>query len=112
MEITYIGKIISLNQAFSSSWRTLGKKKDEIQGELLCLIRKAEREELDRFKLEVRYNSRHDADNIVPLLKLFVDCLRSQKIVKQDTKKFYRGFTVSVDESLKSNTFVITVVEA
>lgn len=108
--ITYTGKGFSLNDAYKVHW-TRGKKiKDTLKEAFKVLIEKAALPRIEKFRLEVSYNARYDVDNIVPVLKCFVDQLRYCNIIRDDTKKIYTGFSVRFDSNLPGNTYQITII--
>lgn len=104
-KIVYQGKGISLNDYYSAGhWskrHNLKKKYNPIFEEL---IENAGVAELNQFSLIIAYNSRHDVDNVTGLEKIFMDTLKNMR-VKEDDKRYYRGFMVFPDETLETNTF-------
>ena len=65
---------------------------------------------MQKFSLHLRYNSKHDVDNLSLLGKLAVDTMKG-RYIPDDTKKHYRGIHVQVDEELPHNHFVFTISE-
>lgn len=107
--ITYSGKWLSINQAYNTHWTKAKKIKDTLKLHFTYLIKEAKIKPLSSFTLNLRYNSRLDADNTTAGLKCFVDTLTTSNIISDDTKSIYKGFSVTPDVSLKHNTYVITI---
>jgi hypothetical protein len=110
-EIVYEGKITSLNDTSGQGWYTRNKAVNKFKDIFTILMLEAKFKKIDRFRLDVRYNSRHDCDNVVFICKTLVDTMRKQKYIKDDTKKYYRGISITPDESLKYQTFVFKITE-
>lgn len=105
VNLEYNGTLFSLNDLYSSGhWRTranLKKKYREIFGEL---IRSYKLDSVDKFSLVIFYNSRHDADNITGMEKMFTDVLKAEGVITDDGKKYYKLYCVVPDDSLPMNT--------
>lgn len=109
-KVVYVGKGVSLNDYYTSGhWSKRANLKNKYKKIFTELLEKSEMEKVDKFSILVRYNSRHDVDNVTGLEKLFVDTLKGTYI-KEDDKKFYRGYMVFPDEQLKTNTFEFYII--
>jgi len=106
----YQGKVTSLNDTNGQSWRKRADATNKFHGIFKILMLEAKFKPLKKFRLDVRYNSRHDCDNIVFVAKVFVDTMKGDYI-KNDTKEFYRGISITPDEKLKYNTFIFKISE-
>lgn len=124
IKIVYRGKGVSLNQFYSQGhWGTrsaLKKKYRKIFDELFIHSRNLRW--VDKFSLVVFYNSRHDVDNVTGMEKVFVDALKKEVdkktkevvregYVPEDDKRFYKGMSIFVDDSLPTNTFEFIIIE-
>ena len=109
-EIQYEGKWPSTNDLRNKHWRSNQGLKESWRKKLGILIREKTSKKLDRFKIEVLYNSRLDPDNVT--LKFFCDSLKDCGVIVDDNKKYFRGFSIDPDESLKHNTYIIKVTES
>ena len=108
--VEYQGKVTSLNDTNGQSWRKRANAVTKFHGIFTILMIEAKFRKIDKFRLDVRYNSRHDCDNIIFVCKVFVDTMKGVYI-KDDTKKYYRGVSITPDESLKTNTFIFKITE-
>lgn len=75
----------------------------------LSIIRNACLPKMQEFGINVRYNSRLDPDNLSFTTKIFVDVLRREGIVPDDTRKQYKYFNVVPDGELPENTAVFII---
>jgi hypothetical protein len=104
-KIVYSGKGVSLNDYYSAGhWSKRSKLKNTYKPIFEKLLEESNTRRMHKFSLLLRFNSRHDTDNITGLEKLFVDTVKGKYVV-DDTKKYYRGYMVFPDESLPVNTF-------
>jgi hypothetical protein len=100
----------SLNQYYAGKhWAIRKKQKDEYSK--VC---KEELEKYDYFtcssyEIHIRYNSRHDVDNIILVSKFLSDTLVSQGIVKDDGNKYYKRLNIKIDKDLPKDTFLVTI---
>ena len=106
--IEFTGKWPSVNDLRNKHWTKLHKLKKEWEYKLVYMIRDAGAKPTDKFGIEIKFNSKLDADNIS--LKFFCDTMRAMKLIKDDNKKYFRYLTVHADESLPKNTYIIDVI--
>lgn len=108
--ITYQGQGISLNDWYSAKggfWRRK-QLKDQYSKIFNELLQKQDIPEIRAFTMQLDFNSRHDTDNTVAMLKMFVDTLKG-KYIKEDTKEFYKGLVINYDSRLPKQTYVFTI---
>ena len=75
-KIKYTGKLISNNQFYSGlHWAVRNKIKNEYREVFSDLLLTNRVSAFEKFDLTMRYNSRHDCDNLIATVKLFVDTL-------------------------------------
>jgi hypothetical protein len=116
--IIYKGKAFSLNDIYASgNQKGAFFKRKNIKDKYSKIFKSLmeESEELvpfDKFYLCITYRSRHDADNVVGMGKVFVDTLREdKKWVPDDGTKHFRGMLTFVDEDLEQNEFRFTIID-
>lgn len=106
---THSGPVPSNNKAYSGMhWTKRKALADKWHLVFGSYLRAAGVKPMERFTLHLRYNSRHDCDNLSLLQKLAVDTMKG-RYVPDDTKKHYRGTHTEVDEALPNNTFIFTI---
>lgn len=122
-EVVYKGKGVSFNAIYSAgTWQTRSSIKNKFRKIFLGLLAdNADIHWLQRYVLDVSYNSRHDPDNVIAMEKVFVDTLK-QKVdpegnieydgfIRDDSKKYCRGIVLRPDESLPYDTFKFVLYE-
>jgi hypothetical protein len=108
----YEGKIVSNNAFYAGvHWTTRNKIKNDYGLIFRAMLRKQKMPKFEKFDLKMKFNSRHDVDNVVATVKIFVDCLKGEW-VPDDTKEHFKSLTILHDETLKNNTvlFEITII--
>lgn len=109
----YNGPGISLNKFYiQGHWTKRQGIKNELRSKFEVILKPAiGKIFFDKFYLLVFYNSKHDVDNIVGMEKVFTDTLKDL-IVKNDSKTYYKGMLIMLDETLPKNTFEFVLIEA
>ena len=108
-DILHTGLIISLNEYKSLSWLKLKKLVDVLKLQLQVLIQRAKLPKLKYIEIRIFFNSRHDIDNVVGTSKVFVDCLRAQRVVPDDTKGFFDYMSIAFDPKMKKKTILFKI---
>lgn len=107
--IFYDGPLVSNNKFYAGvHWKVRNNIKDKYRLVFTSLLNKKDIEPFEKFSLKMRFNSRHDVDNVVATAKIFIDTLKG-KWVPDDTKKHFVALTVEHDASLKLNTTVFDI---
>jgi hypothetical protein len=107
-EITWTGKHVSLNDWYSNKhWTSRQKQKKDWYLFFSSLL--GETIKLQTYKLEMKYNSRLDADNCIPMIKGLGDSMKERGWTIDDNKKYFKGFSIEPDESLDKGQYVIRI---
>lgn len=61
------------------------------------------------FEIEVYSNRGDDVDNTIIIAKNFVDALKKSGMVQNDSRKFYKGCYLGIDDTLQKKHFCIIV---
>ena len=110
-EISYSGKIFSLNDLYRQGHWTVRKKlKDKYRSILLNKLVESDLKFCNRFYLLVFYNTRHDPDNIIGIVKILVDSMKG-KYTPDDNKKYFKGVSIFPDSSLEHGTVEFIIIE-
>ena len=103
--------MISLNDFYSGKhWTARHKAKVKYRGIFDILLLEAQVKWMDEYRIDMVYNSRHDADNVITALKFLNDCLK-KKYVKEDDPRYFKGFSINIDRAMKTNTFEFTITQ-
>lgn len=85
--ISYQGVYISINELKNRSWRKYYQREQDMKLVFRDLIRIEKLPKMSFFGFRMRHNTGLDTDNIVATGKLFVDMLRKEKRIPEDSKK-------------------------
>lgn len=102
--IEHKGKIFSLNDLYGQNQWVRRAKKKEWKPRIFDMFENANLSKMELFGLYIQYNTRHDPDNVVGIEKMFVDCLKEAKYIKDDSKKYFKFLVISPDQSLDNDT--------
>jgi hypothetical protein len=110
-KITYKGKGVSLNDYYSSyHWNVRASIKNKYKKIFDPLIRKEfGSEKVNQYSIVIFYNNDYDVDNVTGIVKIFIDQLRACGVTENDTKKYFKSMTISVDPKLEKHTFEFLV---
>lgn len=111
-EVIYSGKTVSLNNFYAQKHWTFRKRmRDDFETKFREIIKESGLKPMKKFKIDMVYNSRHDPDNTIIMLKMFVDTMRHLGIIEDDTKKYFKGFSITPDGRLRKDTIIFKVNE-
>lgn len=107
--ILYKGPLVSSNKFYAGvHWTQRAKLKDDYALVFNDLLKKAKVKKFTEFSLTMRFNSRHDVDNVVATAKIFIDTLKG-KYVEDDTKAFFKKLSVLYDSTLEKNSAIFEI---
>lgn len=99
---------ISLNDWYGSRHWSIRKKQKDTWFKLLKKVIEAnEPSDVERYKIELRVNSRHDPSNVITVIKFFEDTLKELGYIIDDSPKYCRGVLIVPDETLKKKSFTL-----
>lgn len=101
IDIDYEGVITSLNDYKSLHWRKLNPIYKQVKNNFTWLIRAKKPKPLEWIEVRVYHNTNYDLDNLVGVVKPFVDVLRKEGIIKDDTKRYWDYLSVQYAPQLK-----------
>lgn len=109
-DVDYSGVVVSLNDYKTLHWRKLKPLYDGVKLEFLSLIRKEKPVPMAWIELRVYHNTKYDLDNLVGIVKPFVDVLRREKVIRDDNRRYWDYLSVQYTPQLEKNTikFIIT----
>lgn len=108
-EIQYDGKVLGLNQMYSGGWQKRHSKLKPIKEHFAALILNAKIPQLKYMELRVYHNTRFDIDNLAAMVKPFVDQLRANNVILDDTKKFWDHLTIAYDPQVKKKELLFVI---
>ena len=113
IRIEHDGILVSLNHYKSLHWKKLSLKIKALERELMKKIVAAKIPRCKYIELRVSHNTKLDIDNIVGMVKPFVDCLRHAKVIADDTHRQWDYLQIVYDASQRKNTvfFDVTCIQ-
>jgi hypothetical protein len=110
-EFSYVGKIFSLNDLYRQGhWSVRSSLKNKYKKIFSEMLKEAEVLFCNKFYLIVFYNTRHDPDNIVGVIKVLVDSMKG-KLIPDDNKKYFKGLAIFPDSTLSPGTVQFILIE-
>lgn len=109
--ITYVGKVISMNEMKSDHWKKFKKKYDELKGKFSKLIDEKKLPNFSQIELKMFYNGRLDLDNLFASEKGFLDALVEKKHLPDDVKKYVPKVSAEWAKDLPHNTLIFEIKE-
>jgi len=100
-DIDYDGVITSLNDYKSLHWRKLHPIYNKVKKNFTWLIRAKRPKAMAWIEVEVFHNTNYDLDNLVGVVKPFVDVLRKEGVIKDDTKRYWDSLRVQYAPQLE-----------
>ena len=98
----------SLNAYFNSKhWAIKVKYKKEYTKYCEEQIALYDKFTCDTYEIHIRYNSRHDVDNVILVSKFLSDTLVAKGVVKDDGNKYYKKLNIQIDKELPKDTFKV-----
>jgi len=104
LELT-LPKPPSLNAFFNGKhWGGKVKMKKEFTQYCEAELEKYDPFFCESYEIHIRYNTRHDVDNVILVSKFLSDTLVDKGMVKDDGNKFYKRLDIRVDKEIPKNT--------
>jgi hypothetical protein len=64
---------------------------------------------ISEFEAELSYNYNADVDNVITLLKIFIDNMRDFGIIDNDNTKIFKSLQIRYDSNLAKRSFLIKI---
>jgi Holliday junction resolvase RusA-like endonuclease len=101
--------IVSWNKIYSPPhWTVRSKLKEKWVKFFEEQFNKHDKIEFCEFQIKIYHNTRIDVDNVA-LSKFCADFMRKDGWVKDDNKKYYKGYSCFVDETLPKNGIKVVI---
>lgn len=100
---------ISLNKWYANRhWSFRNKEKDFWASLFLKMLPK-NRKRINTYSLYLRYNSRLDPTNTIPMIKIAEDTMKKNGYIIDDTKKYCKGVVIQPDETMGKKHYILTI---
>lgn len=98
---------ISLNKWYASRHWHFRNKEKEFWSTLFLKLLPKRLKQIDKYKLHLRYNSRLDPTNTIPMMKIAEDTMKKNHYIVDDTKKYCKGVTIEPDETMGKKHYIL-----
>jgi hypothetical protein len=107
--IEWEGVDLSLNKWYANRHFSYRIKEKEFWSNLFIKLLPKHSKKIDKYIITLHFNSRLDASNTVPMIKIFEDVMKKNHYIVDDSKKFCKGIEIYPDESMGKKNYKLTV---
>lgn len=100
---------LSLNKWYANRHWSFRKKEKDFWSSLFLKLLPKRTKTIDKYIISLVFNSRLDASNTVPMIKILEDTMKKNNYIIDDSKKFCKGIEIYVDESMGKKNYLLTV---
>jgi hypothetical protein len=100
--IEWEGVDLSLNKWYANRHWSFRNKEKEFWSSLFLKLLPKRTKKIDKYMITLFFNSRLDASNTVPMIKILEDII-------DDSKKFCKGIEIYPDEDLGKKNYKLTI---
>jgi hypothetical protein len=109
IEIEWEGIDLSLNKWYANRhWTFRNKEKEFWAGTFMRLLPKRTKK-IDKYTITLLFNSRLDASNTIPMIKILEDTMKKAHYIIDDSKKYCKGISIYPDESMGKKHYKLTI---
>lgn len=109
IQIEWEGVDLSLNKWYANRHWSFRNKEKEFWANLFLKLLPKRTKKIDKYIITMYFNSRLDASNTVPMIKILEDTMKKAHDIVDDSKKFCKGIQIYPDESLGKKHYKLTV---
>lgn len=109
INIEWEGVDLSLNKWYANRHWSFRNKEKEFWANLFLKLLPKRTKKIDKYVITMYFNSRLDASNTVPMIKILEDTMKKAHYIVDDSKKFCKGIQIYPDESLGKKHYKLTV---
>ena len=107
--IVWEGVDLSLNKWYANRHWSFRNKEKEFWSNLFLKLLPKGIKKIDKYMITLYFNSRLDASNTVPMIKIFEDTMKKSHYIIDDSKKFCKGICIFPDEELGKKNYKLIV---
>lgn len=98
--IEWEGVDLSLNKWYANRHWSFRNKEKEFWASLFLKLLPKRTKKVDKYMVTLYFNSRLDASNTIPMVKILEDTMKKAHYIIDDSKKFCKGIEIYPDESM------------
>jgi hypothetical protein len=109
IEIEWEGVDLSLNKWYANRHFSYRIKEKEFWTSLFLKLLPKRTEKIDKYMITLYFNSRLDASNTIPMIKIAEDTMKKEHYIIDDSKKFCKGIQIYPDETMGKKNYKLIV---
>lgn len=109
IEVEWEGIDLSLNKWYANRHWTFRNKEKEFWSSTFIRLLPKRTKKIDKYAITLLFNSRLDASNTIPMIKIFEDTMKKSHYIIDDSKKYCKGIRIYPDESMGKKHYKLTV---
>lgn len=109
IEIEWEGVDLSLNKWYANRHFSYRIKEKEFWSTLFMKLLPKRTKKIDKYTITLYFNSRLDASNTIPMVKILEDTMKKNHYIIDDSKKFCKGISIFPDESMGKKNYKLIV---
>ena len=109
IELEWEGVDLSLNKWYANRHWSFRNKEKEFWANLFLKLLPKRTKKIDKYIITLYFNSRLDASNTVPMIKILEDTMKKAHYIIDDSKKFCKGIQIYPDDNLGKKHYKLTV---
>lgn len=109
IEIEWEGVDLSLNKWYANRHFSYRIKEKEFWSTLFLKLLPKRTKKIDKYTITLYFNSRLDASNTIPMVKILEDTMKKNHYIIDDSKKFCKGISIFPDETMGKKNYKLIV---
>lgn len=109
IEIEWEGVDLSLNKWYANRHFSYRIKEKAFWNSLFLRLLPNRAKKIDKYMITLYFNSRLDASNTIPMIKICEDSMKKEHYIIDDSKKYCKGISIFPDESMGKKNYKLIV---
>lgn len=109
IEIEWDGVDLSLNKWYANRHFSYRIKEKEFWSNLFLKLLPKRTKKIDKYMITLLFNSRLDASNTIPMIKIAEDTMKKNHYIVDDSKKFCKGISIYPDETMGKKNYKMII---
>jgi hypothetical protein len=109
IELEWDGVDLSLNKWYANRHFSYRIKEKEFWTNLFLKLLPKRTKKIDKYMITLYFNSRLDASNTIPMIKIAEDTMKKNHYIIDDSKKFCKGISIYPDETMGKKNYKLIV---
>lgn len=109
IELEWDGVDLSLNKWYANRHFSYRIKEKEFWTNLFLKLLPKRTKKIDKYMITLYFNSRLDASNTIPMIKIAEDTMKKNHYIVDDSKKFCKGISIYPDETMGKKNYKLII---